>query len=651
MKKFKGIDAAINSWLERFRPGGLDFSSLIAALASGFFFASALAVLRAEHYVMAGERNAASFFDISFVNNINLPAFIFAFAAFSAAVFCIGMIFKSRAAVSFNLLLTSVLFSFSIAVIYETRIFEKNRQSDVTFLIGVAVLLIIILKYLSDGDKLRLAKISGLGFFSSRRNMYAFTAVCAVIFAAALTVVSYSHYLSFGSFTFDFGIFAQMFERMKATGLPMTTCERGTELSHFAVHFSPTWYLLLPSYMLFGSPLYLFASHAALVALGAFPVFRISGRLGASPLTSFAFSLMYLLFPTMAASSFVDIHENSFLPVLILYTVYFFLSEKYVPMFIFALLTLGDKEDAAIYMIALALYIIFATKKKTSGAALLLLSCGYFVFATHMIVRFGGTVMSSRLGAYYPEKDSGLLSVIKTCFTDAGYFIVKVFGFDPSEPSEAKSAMSLFSLSKLQFVIWLLLPVLFAPFLAKKNSVLFLLIPMLVINLMPDWIYQYNVYYQYTYGPAAMIVFACMAAMLSMSAEKRKFLISAALTLCFVFSAALTVPKVYNYGYGYLKGKAGYTAMQNTIDDFFENHYREGDSVSATTTLLPHCSTVKELYDVPDQYSGQKKTDWYILDSRYYYSDDYFPEDILKEYTLINPDDGSSVEIFKRTES
>ena len=651
MKRVKNIDAAINSMLERFRPGGLDITSLIAALASGFFFSSALAVLRAEHNVMTGIQGAASFFDIAFVNNVNLPAFIFAVIAFSAAVFCVGMILKSRAAVSFNLLLTSVFFSVSVAVIYETRNYEKSRQTDVAFMIGVAVLLIIILKYLSDGDKLRLAKISGLGFFSSRRTMYVFTAVCAAIFAAALTVVSYSHYLSFGSFTFDFGIFAQMFERMKATGLPLTTCERGAELSHFAVHFSPTWYLLLPGYMLFGSPLYLFAAHAVLVALGAFPVYRIAGKLGASPLTSFAFSLMYLFFPTMAASSFVDIHENSFLPVLILYTVYFFLSGKYVPMFIFALLTLGDKEDAAIYMIALALYIIFATKKKTSGAVLLLLSCGYFVFATHMIVRFGGTVMSSRLGAYYPQKDAGLLSVIKTCITDAGYFIVKVFGFDASEPAKAQSALSLFSQSKLQFVIWLLLPVLFAPFLSKKNSVLFLLVPMLVINLMPDWIYQYNAYYQYTYGPAAMIVFACMAAVLSMSAEKRRFFVSVALTLCFVFSAALTAPKVYNYGYGYLKGRAGYTAMQDTIDDFFEEYYKEGDSVSATTTLLPHCSKVKELYDVPDQYGGQKKTDWYILDSRYYYSDDYFPEDILKEYTLINPDDGSSVEIFRRTES
>lgn len=50
---------------------------------------------------------------------------------------------------------------------------------------------------------------------------------------------------------FDFGIFAQMFENMKDGLGPVTTVERNYELSHFAVHFSPAYYLMLPFYMLF----------------------------------------------------------------------------------------------------------------------------------------------------------------------------------------------------------------------------------------------------------------------------------------------------------------------------------------------------------------------------------------------------------------
>ena len=47
--------------------------------------------------------------------------------------------------------------------------------------------------------------------------------------------------LSFSTPTYDFGIFAQMFHQMRATGLPNTTLERDGLLSHFAVHVSPIY--------------------------------------------------------------------------------------------------------------------------------------------------------------------------------------------------------------------------------------------------------------------------------------------------------------------------------------------------------------------------------------------------------------------------
>ena len=40
------------------------------------------------------------------------------------------------------------------------------------------------------------------------------------------------------------------------TGLPDVSCERDVLMSHFAVHISPIYYLLLPFYALFPSPLH-----------------------------------------------------------------------------------------------------------------------------------------------------------------------------------------------------------------------------------------------------------------------------------------------------------------------------------------------------------------------------------------------------------
>lgn len=68
-------------------------------------------------------------------------------------------------------------------------------------------------------------------------------AVGFFLFVSAWTV---GRVRSFSTPTYDFGIFSQMFFYLKESGLPMTTVERDGPLSHFAVHVSPIYYLMLP---------------------------------------------------------------------------------------------------------------------------------------------------------------------------------------------------------------------------------------------------------------------------------------------------------------------------------------------------------------------------------------------------------------------
>ena len=72
--------------------------------------------------------------------------------------------------------------------------------------------------------------------------------------------------------TFDFGIFSQMFHQMRTTGLPVTTVERDGPLSHFAVHVSPIYYLLLPFYCIYPKPVTLQVLQAAVLASAVIPL-------------------------------------------------------------------------------------------------------------------------------------------------------------------------------------------------------------------------------------------------------------------------------------------------------------------------------------------------------------------------------------------
>ena len=82
--------------------------------------------------------------------------------------------------------------------------------------------------------------------------------------------------------TYDFGIFAQLFHNMKETGLPMTTLERDGWMSHFDVHVSPIYYLMLPFYMLVPTPATLQVLQAAVMASAAIPLWLIGKRHGLS---------------------------------------------------------------------------------------------------------------------------------------------------------------------------------------------------------------------------------------------------------------------------------------------------------------------------------------------------------------------------------
>ena len=100
------------------------------------------------------------------------------------------------------------------------------------------------------------------------RTLAIFTAVCAVTACTVISVIGCLRYKTFSTPNYDFGLFCNMFHNMKETGLPLVTSERDRLLSHFAVHISPIYYLLLPFYWIFPSPLTLQIGQAVALMLG-----------------------------------------------------------------------------------------------------------------------------------------------------------------------------------------------------------------------------------------------------------------------------------------------------------------------------------------------------------------------------------------------
>ena len=324
-----------------------------------------------------------------------------------------------------------------------------------------------------------------------------------VVLSSYWTFLLWARTATYNAPCFDMGIFAQAYDNIVDPShhfLPITTCERGEELSHFAVHFSPILYLLAP-FCFFIEPLpVLVVAQIVLVLSGVFPIYLICREIKLSNLKTTLISLLFLIYPVMSSGSFYDFHENAFLAPLILWTLYFSHKKKWyhtLLMFVFALLVLMVKEDAAIYVAFISLYIFFGRKRYASGASMFIMTVAYFFFAIAMISHFQqnmfhgaeGNMLSSRYANIIGD-EAGFMSLIKVFIVDPALYITE----------------SLTS-NKLFYILNMFLPLAFLPIITRKPSRWLLLGPIYILNLVTDYPYQHDIGYQYSFGSGALLVY------------------------------------------------------------------------------------------------------------------------------------------------
>lgn len=567
-----------------------DPAGLITRLAASWLFVSEL------YLIFTPE----PFNSLSFFSKNGFGIFLlFLFTGFAALC-------AVRSEKAINLMMIAAAFSYCIAAVSE--------YSEIYFILGCSVIIAAVVHF---------SKISDIKPSLSVKMLWITGILLILIFTLAVGAVCCLKYKNHWTPCYDFGIFAQMFEYMKETGLPLTTCERDGLLSHFAVHFSPIFYLLLPFYILMPSPVTLLVGQCLITASGVIPLILICGNNKLSNLSAAAFSLCYTLYPAFAGGCGYYLHENNFLAPLVLWLIYFFEKDRLVPVFIFGLLTLSVKEDAAVYTAVTALYFIFARKNYKCSVSLFVFSVVYFLVVTWVLSAFGDGVMTGRYDNYIYD-DSGLFAVIKATLQNPLYAVQQSLNEN-----------------KLKYILQMLLPLMFMPLRTKRASRLILLLPFILVNIMTNYVYQYDIYYQYGFGSGAILIYlsainyADMGA--DMGTERKKTFLCAALCSVLIFLGAFGGRLNY---WGYYEQSAD---QREIIDAALELVPREA-SVSCCTFLLPNLYYVKELYQME---TTEKKTEYYVVDFRIE-SDRYCAGDFMgEEFKTVFYEEGV-VGVFRR---
>ncbi|HBL40862.1 MAG TPA: hypothetical protein DDY98_04535 [Ruminococcaceae bacterium] len=487
-----------------------------------------------------------------------------------------------------------------------------SKKRDMWFCITLLLLACALLCYLLKDDKLGLQKTKW-----NKRATVVVTAVAGAVVLGLIGTFTCMRQAAYCTPNYDFGLFCNMFYYMRKTLLPLVSSERDMILSHFAVHISPIYYVLLPFYALFPSPYTLQIGQAVVLASGVLPVYFLAKHKNLSPKLTAVLMVAYALNPVIFCGTSYDLHENCFLVPLLLWMFCFFEKKKYIPMFVFALLTCMVKEDATLFVLFFGLFLIFSRKEYRCGITLSVFSLAWFGAALLLLSKYGDGVMSNHFENYMYE-DNGLVGMIRVILMDPGYAVGQIMTQD-----------------KFLFLLKMLLPLGFLPICSRRVSQLLLLFPFILENLMTSYVYQYSIDFQYCFGAAACMIYLAVLNASELKARTARYLcLLAADSSLFLFTVNAW-PKLNSTATKYFNYQAEFEALDEAL-----SHVPDGASVKASTFLVPHLYARDEIYDI----KSDNETDYVVFDMRGIYAEDTVAlraKYVLQGYTVCYDSPGS----------
>ena len=152
-----------------------------------------------------------------------------------------------------------------------------------------------------------------------------------------------------------------------------------------------------------------------------------------------------------------------------------------------------------------------------------------------------------------------------------------------------------------------LLPLLGLPLLTRRYERYILLIPYILVNLMSDYQYQHDIFFKYTFGSYAFLIYLTAVNLADLKINwHRTCAVAVAVAVSIACFSATVVPKAIRYPEQAVRYYGYYQSIRNTLDTIPEDA-----SVAATTFYTTHLSQRETLYDI--RYCSQE----HLLEAEY----------------------------------
>lgn len=160
----------------------------------------------------------------------------------------------------------------------------------------------------------------------------------------------------------------------------------GRQSSRLTDHFEPIFLLVSLVFLLHDDVTSLLWLQTVALALGAVPVYAWARKRLQSRAAGLAFALAYLLFPALQAANLTEFHASPLAVPMLLAALRFGEERRHGWLALCTFLSLTVKEEVALVVFMLGLYLFFVVRDRRAGAAVAAAGLAWFAVATFGII-------------------------------------------------------------------------------------------------------------------------------------------------------------------------------------------------------------------------------------------------------------------------
>ncbi|MGF1493168.1 MAG: DUF2079 domain-containing protein [Microcoleaceae cyanobacterium] len=265
--------------------------------------------------------------------------------------------------------------------------------------------------------------------------------VALIFFALCLLLVLHRYFSFYASY--DQGIFNQVFwngtqgnffQSSLSSALSTNVVHNGEypDVSYHRLgqHFTPALLLWLPLYALFPSPVTLSVLQVVLVTAAGLVLYRLAREYLESNVAAWITASFYganaIIGPTLG-----NFHDICQLPLFVFSLLLTMERRCWWLFWIFAALILAVREDSGISLFGVGVYLIFSRRYPIQGVIACVLSFGYMVALTNLIMPLfsddiSARFMMERFGQYVEGDEASTLEIIRGILTQPQVLLIEL---------------------------------------------------------------------------------------------------------------------------------------------------------------------------------------------------------------------------------